>query len=284
MRLDARGGIARARGLESADPPQQSRKRQLVHANQENEGPGEHDLLGSRRTMIRCGLARKRFSGTPVEGRANREPFFSHLGRAELVRSYAGNDDEVHPVRKEIGPCPETLPAHPLDAVPPDCRADLATDHHAHPRHPRDGLGFSDGLLCHEQREVLRCNPATRALRFNELDVPAQPSALPEGERRRDYRARRHTRHRSTRPRLFLVDPRHEALPALASPVREDLAAPGRGHSCAKAVRPRAANVVRLIGTLHRELAFREPWRGKLSIGGGAGQATGLPPTELRVL
>jgi hypothetical protein len=40
-------------------------------------------------------------------------------------------------------------------------------------------------------------------------------------------------------------------------------------------VRARAANVVRLIGTLHRELAFREPWRGKLSIGGGAGQATG---------
>jgi hypothetical protein len=35
----------------------------------------------------------------------------------------------------------------------------------------------------------VKCGVATRrprALRLNELDVPAQPSALPEGERRRD--------------------------------------------------------------------------------------------------
>lgn len=69
-------------------------------------------------------------------------------------------------------------------------------------------------------------------------------------------------------PWLLLVNPRHEALPALASAIRNNLAAARCGHASAKAVRARPADVVRLICTLHGELAFREPWRGKLSIAG----------------
>src|ERR1019366_4933209 len=58
-------------------------------------------------------------------------------------------------------------------------------------------------------------------------------------------------------PPLLLVDGRHEALAALAAPVREHLATTCGGHTGAEAVRARAADIVGLVGALHGAPRFR---------------------------
>src|SRR5580692_10671275 len=53
MRLEARSRVSRARWLEPTDPPEDSRKGRLVHANQEDEHPSQHGLARARRGTTR---------------------------------------------------------------------------------------------------------------------------------------------------------------------------------------------------------------------------------------
>ncbi len=182
MGLEARGRVARARRLEPADPPQQSRKGRLVHANQEDEHSSQHGLARAWGGRSRSGRARQCLGGASAQSPLDTEPFLANQRGAELVGARTSNDDEVDPRRKQIGPCSEAFSADALDSIAPDGGADFAADHEAH---PRGGRGAPFGLRGHEEGEVRRYDPPSRALGSDEFDMAPQPAVLPEGEGRR---------------------------------------------------------------------------------------------------
>ena len=156
-----------------------------------------------------------------------------NLSQAELGCSRAGNHDEIDPVRQEIGPSAEALPAEPFHAVSAYSRPDGAGDDE-----PESRRAHGRRLSRDEEREMRRAHASSGPLRLHELGVPAQPSPLGEFE---------------GQTRLLFVDRGHQMDATLSAAVLQHLAPTSCRHPCTKAMGARPANVVRLIGTLHDE-------------------------------
>jgi hypothetical protein len=202
--------------------------------------------------MMRAGGARQRFRSALLEEPSDFEPFGPHLPEIELRRAIARDDDEVDPAWQQIGVGPEALAAEAFDPVSFHGAADSPTHDQPEPRRPRPALGRE------EKREMRRSDAPGVAvsLRARELRVLAEPAIGAEGHHARDRMLKA-----GGDARLLLVEGRHEPLAALAASVVEHLAATGRGHAGAKAVRARAADVVGLVGAFHRVPRFRRDKR-----------------------
>ena len=82
---------------------------------------------------------------------------------------------------------------------------------------------------------------------------------------------------RSSNCCYLLVDGRHEVLATLVPPVLQHLAAAPRGHAGPKAVRARAADVVRLVGALHEGGGKKAPPGPSVKPALGEGPSLGGP-------
>lgn len=186
--------------------------------------------------MIRRVALRQRFRGSLPQEARDREPFGVHLREREFVGAGPSDDDEIDTGRQEVGPGSKALAAEALDAIPLHGAPDLARDDQAQARQcaPR-------ALRRHEEREMRRADAPPDALRTNELGVPAQPPVRAKPEP-----------HATLGEGLLLVERRSQALASLATAIGEHLATPAGRHPGAEAVRASAADVVGLVGALHR--------------------------------
>jgi len=80
--------------------------------------------------MVRVGAARQRFRGALLEPRLDREPFRAHLFEPQLMRPFAGDDDEVDAVGQERRPVAKAFAAETFHTVATHGAADLAGDDH----------------------------------------------------------------------------------------------------------------------------------------------------------
>lgn len=192
-------------------------------------------LVGRR--MMRPLTARQRFRGPFAKAPVNLGPFAPNRSKVEVLSMRAGDHDQIHSRRKQIGPQTKALAAQALDPIAP----------HGVPHSPSNDeansgsieFGWSPRLGSHEQCKMSRSDAAPEALRPDEFGVVAEPPVPPEGKRH------------SPRRRLLLVDGRHQVLPALATAIRQDFATTAGGHASAKAVRARTPDIVGLISALH---------------------------------
>jgi hypothetical protein len=128
--------------------------------------------------MVRVGRPRQRFRRAPPQQRLDRTPLGPHVGKSQLVRPLASDDDEIHTRREELGPRAEALPAEPLHAISAHGAADPACHDKAKPRRAgRRGLGRD------EQCEVGGPDAASYPLRACKFRMLAQPAVAPEVER-----------------------------------------------------------------------------------------------------
>ncbi len=177
-------------------------------------------------------------------------PFLPYFPQAEQMRPPSRDDDDVGMSGHETRPASEALAAEPFHTVALDGPSHLARGHDPEPRGARPG----PRLGRHEEREMRSRDPASHRLDAEEVLPPADAAVPRERLTRRSVGRGCHGRIKGARAAssaLLLVDLRSEPEPALATPVRQDLAAPAGLHAGAEAVGPRPADIVGLVGALH---------------------------------
>jgi hypothetical protein len=173
--------------------------------------------------------SRQRFGRLATKGGRRSLPLGPNFVQFHGVRPIPGDDHEVDFVGQEVGQPPEALPAQTFDPVARDGPSDTPGRDEPQPRLPRSPI-----RRCDEKNEVPRQDSLPE--RLNALEIGPSPDASAAIE---------------PQQRLLLVCAHREALASLAASIAKDSLPAPRGHARAKAVRPDAADVVRLVRALH---------------------------------
>jgi hypothetical protein len=170
--------------------------------------------------MRHAGRLRQGLLGSSPENAAHLAPFGLRFGKPKLIGTLASDDDEIDPVRKQIGPVPKALAAYAFDAISGDGVPEPSGDDDSEAsaafrrlgakilkilrlslrlriardltpgRRWRLGAREQRRLHRHQEQVMARRHAAGRALHAHEIGTPAKAPFTSEPELRHAAQAR----------------------------------------------------------------------------------------------